>query len=269
MVIETHYPLDETYMSVIRFGTGPKNLVILSGISLCGLEGQGEGVAGAYAQFAREYTVYLFDRKKVLPAGYQVKDMAEDVYRILSQLGVWTADVYGVSQGGMMAQCLALYHPEFVRKMVLCSTLCRAGDTMRSVVNEWLNYANCGDVVGLNRCFFRQVYSPAFLEQVQDLLPALEQMGTPEDCARFIILANACLDFDVADEISSIQCPTLVLGDVNDQVIGTESLQELVKGIGCESFFYDKYSHAVYDEAADIKDRIYQFLVSAEYEQLK
>ena len=264
MVIENRYPLDNTYMPVIRFGTGPHSLVILSGVSLCGLEGHGEGVAKAYAQFADDYTVYLFDRKKDLPSGYHVEDMAEDVYRILSQLGIMTADVYGVSQGGMMAQCLALRHPDFVRRLVLCSTLCRANDTMRSAVSQWLKYAKEADVVGLNRCFFRQVYSPGFLEQVSDLLPAMEQIGTPEDCARFAILAQACADFDVSDAVSSIRCPTLVLGDTNDQVTGPDGSHELAQRIGCEYFLYDQYSHAVYDEAADLKARIYQFLSRAE-----
>lgn len=264
MVIETRYPLDNTYMPVIRFGTGPRTLVILSGVSLCGLEGQGEGVSLAYAQFADDYTVYLFDRKKELPYGYRVEDMAEDVYRVLSQLGIKTADVYGVSQGGMMAQCLALRHPGFVRRLALCSTLCRANDTMRSAVSQWLKYAQDADVVALNRCFFRQVYSPAFLEQVSELLPALEQVGTPEDCARFAILAQACADFDVSDNVSSIRCPTLVLGDMNDQVTGSDGSRELAQRIGCECFLYDKYSHAVYDEAADIKTRVYQFLTQAE-----
>lgn len=264
MVIENRYPLDNTYMPVIRFGTGSRTLVILSGISLCGLEGHGEGVSLAYSQFAEYYTVYLFDRKKELPSGYHVEDMAEDVYRILTQLGITTADVYGVSQGGMMAQCLALNHPDFVRRLVLCSTLCRANDTMRSAVSQWLKYAQDADVVGLNRCFFRQVYSAGFLEQVSNLLPTLEQAGTAEDCARFAILAQACADFDVSDAVSSIRCPTLVLGDTNDQVTGLEGSNELAQRLGCECFLYDQYSHAVYDEAADIKTRIYQFLLRAE-----
>ncbi len=264
MVTETRYPLDNTYMSLIRFGNGPRNLVILSGVSLSGLEGQGEGVAKAYEQFAKDFTVYLFDRKKVLPSGYRVEDMAEDVYRILSMIGVSHADVYGVSQGGMMAQCLAIRHPDLVRKLVLCSTLCRASETMRLVVSQWLQYAEEEDVVGLNRCFFHQVYSPAFLDQVRDLLPSLEKVGTAEDCKRFMILAQACADFDVSDSVSSIQCPALVIGDTNDQVIGPDALHELSEKINGECYLYDQYSHAVYDEAPDIKTRIYEFLMREE-----
>ncbi|MCQ2453097.1 MAG: alpha/beta hydrolase [Clostridia bacterium] len=130
-VEEIHVPLEDTYLNVIRFGRGKKVLALLSGVSLCGLEGAGAGVAAAYADFAEEYTVYLFDRKKLLPKGYQVADMAEDVYRVLCTFGIQEADVYGVSQGGMMGLSLALAHPGLVRKLALCSTQARAGSVMR------------------------------------------------------------------------------------------------------------------------------------------
>lgn len=140
-VKETRLPMDDTYMNVISFGRGSKAFVLLSGVSLCGIEGAGQGVAAAYADYADEYTVYLFDRKKVLPQGYEVTDMAEDVYRALCMLGISQADVYGVSQGGMMALCLALSHPDLVRKMALCSSQARAGHTMKETAAVWQQLA--------------------------------------------------------------------------------------------------------------------------------
>ena len=31
--------------------------------------------------------------------------------------------------------------------------------------------------------------------------------------------------------------------------------------LGCESYFYEGYSHAVYDEAKDIKEKIFDFFL--------
>ncbi len=263
--LETKIELDDTYMNVIKFGSGKKNLVILSGISLCGLEGKGEGVAKAYSRFTDDYTVYLFDRKKVLPEGYQVSDMAEDVYRVLNLLGVKEAAVYGVSQGGMMAQSLAVNHPELVKGLVICSSQARATDTLKKVAPVWLKLANEGDVVGLNRSFFEKVYSEAYLEANAKFLPTLEKEGTPEDCKRFMVLVQACMDFDITDSIDQIKCEAMVLGDENDHALGVEGTKELVELLDCPYYIYDQYSHAVYDEAPDIQDRIYTFLQKLNY----
>lgn len=259
-VEELRLDSDDSYINVIRFGVGSKAMIIISGISLTGLEGQGEAVAQAYRIFAEKYTVYLFERKKKLKYGYNTEDMAEDIYNAMKKLCIKSACVYGVSQGGMIAQVLAVKHPETVEKLVLCSTMCRPTNTVKKVASDWLRLAESGDVVTLNRSFFKNVYSPAFLEETKELLPMLEKAGTKEDCERFCILGKAVLAFDIYDKLNQIKCPTLVIGDKNDNVTGIDGSYDLIEKLGCESYIYDKYSHAVYDEAPDIKNIIFNFL---------
>ena len=262
-VQESRLPMDGTYMNVIRFGSGKKAFVMIAGVSLSGLEGLGTAIAQAYEILTQEYTVYVFDRKKVLPEGYSTEDMAEDVYRALCIYGVEQADVYGVSHGGMMAQYMALNHPEMVRTLVLCSTQARAGAVVKEVTDAWRAFAEARDVVGLNRYFFEKVYSEEYLFGFRDVLPELEKIGTEEDCRRFEILAEAVASFDVYDRLGEVKCPALVLGSADDRVIGVESMVELAGRLGCELFIYDGFGHAVYDEAPDIKKRIYDFIMNA------
>ncbi len=180
--------IDDTYMNVIKFGNGSKNLVIIAGVSLCGLEGLGEAIAGQYNAFANDYTVYVIDRKKKLSEGYSVQQMAEDAYRILNEVGVKKTCLYGVSQGGMIAQCIAIYHPEMVEKLVLCSTLCKVTEKMKNAVKSWTMLAEKKNVVDINRSFFELVYSKAYLEKYKEMLPVLEKNGTAEDCDRFKVM---------------------------------------------------------------------------------
>lgn len=259
-VEEMHLPMDGTYLNVIRFGNGPRVLLLLSGISLCGLEGAGPSVAAAYTDYAEEYTVYLFDRKKILPKGYRVEDMAEDVYHAIILLGIEHADVYGVSQGGMIAQCLAIAHPEIVHRMVLCSTQARAGTTMKQVAAHWYKLALQHDVRGLNRSFTELVYSESFQKKFKDAFTAMENNGNIEDCERFAVLVHACEVFDVYEKLSSIQCPTLVIADINDHVIDCTSGLELAQAINAEWFPYKDFSHAVFDESPDIKQKVLSFI---------
>lgn len=64
-----------------------------------------------------------FGGESDLDGGYGLSDMAEDVLRILDHLGVGSAHVAGHSMGGMMAQMLAIEHPERVLSLGLLSTI--------------------------------------------------------------------------------------------------------------------------------------------------
>lgn len=258
--MERKISIDDTYMNVISFGNGDKNLAIIAGVSLMGLEGMGEVLENALSIYSKDFTVYVFDRKKLLPKGYTIDAMAEDIYKCLKQMDIEHISVFGASQGGMIGQALAINHPEIIDNLIVCSTICRMTNDNCKTLDLWLEAARARDVKRVNELFLEYVYSDAFVESIKDSIPELISQGEAADCERFEVLLESIKNFDIYDSINKIQCPTLVIADTNDKVFDYKCSYEIVNRLNCDIYIYDKYSHAVFDEAPDLRNRVIDFI---------
>ena len=243
----------------IRFGSGKRPLIMIQGLNTRGIKGSAVPLAYMYRIFSKEYTVYLFDRSPDLREGVTVGDMAADIALAMDSLGLKDADVFGCSQGGMIAQNLAIDRPDLVRRLALAVTLSRSNPTVRETVEGWIEMTERGDMRALVRDMAEKMYSDAYMKRYRPLLPLLTLMQRPKDVPRFIALARACLTSDTYAQLEEITCPVLVLGGGRDRVVGAEASREIAERLGCELFIYDDLGHAAYEEARDFNERIYAF----------
>lgn len=257
--MEEKIQLDDTYMNVIHFGNGKKVFTIIAGVTLTGLEGLGDALEQQMNIFLEEYSVFVFERKKVLPIGYSVEQMAEDIYRCLKLKNITSTYVMGASQGGMIGLALAINHPEFVNKLAICSSASRIPIENSNALVEWKNAAIQKDVVKLNTLFINYVYSSVYVDSIKDMIPELVKKGTDQDCNRFLILIEAIGKFNVSEKLAKIQCPLFVVADKNDKVIPYTCSQEIAVKTNCQIYLYDQYSHGVYDEAPDFRQKVKDF----------
>ena len=130
----------------------------------------------------------------------------------MDALEISNADILGVSQGGMIAQYLAIDRPDLVRKLVLAVTLSKNNGTVEHVIENWLALTEQGDFKALITDMTYLMYSDRYVKRYKPFLPLLTKLQTPKDPQRFIALTKACLTCNTYGELDKIKCPVFVLG---------------------------------------------------------
>ncbi len=247
----------------ISFGKGTRDLVMIPGLvlGLKGLRGSGASLALSYRLFAKDRRVWFFDHPDPLPEHVTVKELADDLAAAMRAVGVERAEVLGVSQGGMIAQVLAVDFPEKVEKLILAVTAPSANETARECVEDGIRMAEGGDHKSLMIDTAEKSYSQAKLKSYRKLYPVLGMVGKPKSYERFLANARAILGFDATGDLGKIACPTLILGGEEDKIVGAEASRELHERIpGSRLYLYPGLGHAAYEEAKDFNRRICVFL---------
>lgn len=251
-------------MDYISFGKGKKNLIMLPGLGdgLTTVRGKALVFSVMYRVYAGKFTVYVFSRKNHLQEGYSTRQMAGDQAEAMAALGISKADILGISQGGMIAQYLAIDFPELVNRLILAVTADKPNETMKKVVGAWMEMAERGNYRDLMIDTAEKSYSENYLRKYRRLYPFLTGMGKPKSFERFLIQAASCVRHNACAELDQIVCPTLVIGGDSDKIMGAASASVIAEKIdGSELFIYPGLGHALYEEAEDFHDRVLHFLL--------
>jgi len=252
--------IHNTRMDYLTFGKGTKPLIMIQGLNTRSIQGTADSLAYMYRIFAKDYKVYLFDRRADIRDGLTVRELAADVALAMDALGIANADVFGVSQGGMIAQYLAIDRPDLVHRLVLAVTLSRNNETVETVVGNWMELTRQSKWKALVEDMAVKMYSDAYVKRYRLFMPLLTLLQKPKDVERFLALAKACLTCEAYAELDKIKCPVLVIGGRQDKVVTGEASVEMAEKLGCELYMYEDLGHAAYEEAKDFNQRVYEFL---------
>lgn len=253
-------------MDFVVFGQGKKPLIILPGLGdgLKTVQGQLQAwlLANYYKQFGKEFKIYIFSRKNQLTEGYSIREMARDQRAVMEKLGVKDAYVMGVSQGGMIAQFLAIDHPELVKKLIIGVSVSRQNETIQRVVKSWIHLAESNDYKALTIDTMGKTFSERHLKKYRVFYPIISRMGKPKSFSRFLIQAHACLSHNAYEELGQIKCPTLVIGGDSDRVVGKNSSEEMAEKIpNSKLVVYKGLGHGAYEETKDFNRQVIIFLL--------
>lgn len=258
--------LHESDMYYVSFGHGKRNLIVLPGLSdgLATVYGKAVFLAKPYTMYFDDFTVYMFSRRNDLPIGHTIEQMAQDQTEALEKLGIEKTAVLGVSQGGMIAQAMALQDPQRIESLVLAVTAPCRNELIDERLNTWIACARAGDHKQLMIDTAEHSYSSAYLAKYRKLYPFLGAIGKPKTYDRFLANAEAILKYDRLDSISSIHCPTLIIGGEQDQIVGPNASYDMHERIsGSELFMYPEQGHALYEEVPSFYGQVFHFVKTA------
>ena len=187
--------------------------------------------------------------------------MADDIVKTMDILNIKSASILGISQGGMIAQKLAIKYPNRIEKLILTVTTARTNIILNDKISKWIKYAQEKDYKNIYIDSCKNSYSNKFLNKYFKVYKVIANLSNPKSYDRFIIQAKSCLEHNTYNELDKIKAKTLVIGASLDKIVGVDASLELANKIdNSELYIYPDYGHAVYIEAKDFCDRVLSFL---------
>jgi 3-oxoadipate enol-lactonase len=154
---------------------------------------------------------------------FSIVDLAEDAVGVLDALELESAHVLGISMGGMIAQELALRHPERVRTLALGCTYC-GGPNAQLAPPEVVQKLSTGMMSGDRELAIRTGYevnvSQAFAADDANY-EAFHEMATslPAPVPVIMLQIQAIAGHDTQSRLPSLDVPTLVVHGDEDQML--------------------------------------------------
>ena len=252
-------------MDYVTFGKGKKSLVIIPGLGdgLQTVKGKAQLFSLSYRLLAKHYKIYVFSRINELRQGYTTRDMAADVAEAMETLNLDTAYVMGISQGGMIAQWLAVDFPERVQRLILTVTTAKPTQLARERIEYWQKLSQSGNFKHLMLDIAKHSYTQKSYQKWRLLYNVMGIFGHIKDKQRIDIQSVSCLKHDSLDFLEKINCPTLIIGAEKDDVLGVEASLELHKHIkDSQLTLLPECGHALYEQNKNFQNRVLVFLES-------
>jgi 3-oxoadipate enol-lactonase len=209
-------------------------------------------------RLARRFQVITIDNRGIgasdtPPGHYSTRAMANDVLAVLDHAGIQQASLVGTSLGGMIAQELALAHPERVDRLVLVATIPGGPDSRPMPLPTTYLFAWAPFMTSQARLqqFVHTTLGPETLRRRPKIARRLaaRKLAHPQSQHAWRAQTEAGMLFNPLGRQRRITQPTLVVQGTADQVVApgnAEVLAGLVPDARVQRF--DGAGHLLYWE---------------------
>jgi pimeloyl-ACP methyl ester carboxylesterase len=238
-------------MEYARWGTGPKTVLWIPGGPGSDVpHGTFAALSGAQFRPLLEagYSVWQVTRRRNMPQGHSVQDMADDYARLIADTFGGAVDlVVGVSYGGMIVQYLAADHPERLGKAVIALAASEVTTWGHDVDRRWAQARAEGRSREAGEAMAEYIYpEPRHWRRRKVvgavLATAFKDEEVPAGDLR--VESDAEVLFDATEALPRITVPTLVISAQEDLFFDPEVVARTVEAIpGATAIEYEGMGH--------------------------
>jgi 3-oxoadipate enol-lactonase len=210
---------------------------------------------------ARRYRVISIDNRGMgqSPASktpVSVRVMADDAAAVLQALGLGPVHVAGHSMGGMIAQELALAHPDLVRSLTLLASFAQTDARGKAIIESWGDMPTKVDPLTMTKVLLPWMYTNGFYSQpgvIDKLIQLILANPYPPSAQAIYEQSRAISASNTTERLHEITCPTLVVVGSDDILAPVPSSQQLAQGIrGSELVVLEKTGHGLLIETPEM-----------------
>jgi 3-oxoadipate enol-lactonase len=233
-----------------------------------GLNGDLTGWALTIPELAKHFRIVSIDVRGHGESGkpdrpYSIKDFSQDLKEFLSQMQIAQAHILGLSMGGAIAQQFALDYPQMVRALILVSTFSQVDDSCRKAFTHLRQALASGGYPAFFDEVVKLAFTPRYVaanpQGIADLKEKRIRTNSPAAIGR---ATEACLAFDLRNEIDGIQHPTLIVSGREDVFTPLHLAEGIHKAIrNSEWKILEGVGHNLYIErASEMVNAVLDFL---------
>ncbi len=178
-----------------------------------------------------------------------IADLGGDVLALLDDLSIPKAYICGLSMGGLIAQWLAIHHPERIGKLILSNTAAKIG-TLESW-NERIETVNQQGVSAIAEAALDRWLTPDFREHNPAVRDHWVERFRATDNQGYAACCLAIRDADFREALPRITAPTLIITGTHDPVTTVTDGQFMQQAIPDAQLVELPAAHLSAVEAAD------------------
>ncbi|MEO0422809.1 MAG: alpha/beta hydrolase [Pseudomonadota bacterium] len=188
-----------------------------------------------FGPWAALRTVYILSRRRPIPEGWGMVQMAADYADaarwIIEQEHIVDEriDIAGASFGGCLAMQFALDHPQLLRRLVLQQCAARGDPAKQDEARGWTAQLERGEYLAFARAVVHQSY-PQRARWLNDCLalttwPAV-RVHLHRRCADLARSLRAIDGYDAMERLRTVRTPTLVMAGALDEMVPLALVRE-------------------------------------------
>ena len=178
------------------------------------------------------------------PGPYALDDLVDDAARLIREWGRGPVVFIGLSMGGMVAQGLAIRHPELVKRVVLANTVAQYPDAAKAAWTQRIAAVQQGGMAAVADMVVERYLHAGFRNANPAAAQALREQILRSDAAGYVASCYAVMSVDWLEQLSKVQCPALVIAGAHDVGATPAMAQAIAERIaGATLKVFDDASH--------------------------